>query len=299
MIKQQKPLLLTRNQISQLAESGEINIIGTRSEIWLGVPLFSGKKAMGAMVVQSYDNPYAYNKDSIYILELMAHELSSYIARKEAEQDTLKLSKAIEQNPVSIVITNKEGFIEYVNPKFSEITGYSGKEAIGQKPSILKSGAHSDEFYRELWQTITSGKDWQGEMQNRKRDGSFYWENVIISPILNESGKITNFVAVKEDITEKKNIIEELKIAKEKAEESDRLKTAFLQNISHEIRTPLNGILGFSELLIQEWTSPEERIEYNEAIQISGKRLIEIVSNVLDISIIETGQVILNPESST
>ncbi|MBK9355846.1 MAG: PAS domain S-box protein [Bacteroidales bacterium] len=296
VIKQQKSLLLTRNQISQLAESGEINIIGTRSEIWLGVPLFSGKKAMGAMVVQSYDNPYAYNKDSIYILELMAHELSSYIARKEAEQDALKLSKAIEQNPVSIVITNKEGFIEYVNPKFSEITGYSGKEAIGQKPSILKSGAHSDEFYRELWQTITSGKDWQGEMQNRKRDGSFYWENVIISPILNESGKITNYVAVKEDITEKKNIIEELKIAKEKAEESDRLKTAFLQNISHEIRTPLNGILGFSELLIQEWTSPEERIEYNEAIQISGKRLIEIVSNVLDISIIETGQVILNPE---
>ncbi|MFH1121618.1 MAG: PAS domain S-box protein [Bacteroidota bacterium] len=296
VIKLQKPLLLTRNQISALAESGEINIIGTRSEIWLGVPLFSGKKAVGAMVVQSYDNPYAYNKDSIYILELMAHELSSYIGRKEAEQNAMKLSKAIEQNPVSIVITNKEGFIEYVNPKFSEVTGYSRKETTGQKPSILKSGTHSDEFYRQLWDTITSGKDWQGEMKNKKKDGSFYWENMIISPILNESGKITNYVAVKEDITEKKNIIEELKVAKEKAEESDRLKTAFLQNISHEIRTPLNGILGFSELLIQEWTSPEERIEYNEAIQISGKRLIEIVSNVLDISIIETGQVILNPE---
>jgi len=296
VIKQQKSLLLTRNQITDLANSGEIEIIGARSEIWLGVPLFSGKKAIGAMVVQSYDNPYAYNKDSIYILELMAHELSIYIARKEAEQNALKLSKAIEQNPISIVITNKEGVIEYVNPKFSEITGYTRKESTGKKPSILKSGAHSEEFYLHLWETISSGRDWQGEMKNKKKDGSYYWENMIISPILNDAGKITHYVAVKEDITEKKNIIEELKIAKEKAEESDRLKTAFLQNISHEIRTPLNGILGFSELLIQEWTSPEERIEYNEAIQISGKRLIEIVSNVLDISIIETGQVILNPE---
>ncbi len=296
VIKQQKSLLLSRNQITDLANSGEINIIGTRSEIWLGVPLFSGKKAIGAMVVQSYDNPYAYNKDSIYILELMAHELSIYIARKEAEQNALKLSKAIEQNPISIVITNKEGVIEYVNPKFSEITGYTRKESTGKKPSILKSGAHSEEFYLHLWETISSGRDWQGEMKNKRKDGSFYWENMIISPILNDVGKITHYVAVKEDITEKKNINEQLKIAKEKAEESDRLKTAFLQNISHEIRTPLNGILGFSELLIQEWTTPEERIEYNEAIQISGKRLIEIVSNVLDISIIETGQVILNPE---
>lgn len=296
VISRQKPILLNRDQISGMAKSGEITIIGTRSEKWLGVPLFNGKKAIGAMVVQSYDNPDAYNQDSVYILELAAHELSSYIGRKEAEQNALKLSKAIEQNPVSIVITDKNGKIEYTNPKFSQVTGYSRIEALSNNPNILKSGYHTEAFYKNLWDTITSGNDWSGEIKNKKKDGTFYWENAIISPILNETGTITHFVAVKEDISEKKVFLEELKIAKEKAEESDRLKTAFLQNISHEIRTPLNGILGFSELLVQDWATPEEKTEYNEAIQISGKRLIEIVSNVLDISIIETGQVILNPE---
>lgn len=295
LLKHQKSLLLSKKQITEMAESGLIDIIGNRSEVWLGAPLFQGKKAIGVIVVQSYDDPYAYNKDSKYILEQAAHELSNYLVRKDSEQFARKLSKAVEQNPVSIVITDKDGIIDYVNPKFTKVTGYTKAEAMGKKTSMLNSGVHDNLFYKDLWDTINSGNDWQGEMKNRKKDGSFYWENAIISPIKNDKGEITHFVAVKEDITEKKNIIEELKKAKEKAEESDRLKTAFLQNISHEIRTPLNGILGFSELLIQDWTSPEDRIEYNDAIQVSGKRLIEIVSNVLDIAFIETGQVILNP----
>jgi len=295
IVKQQKSILLTKAQIGEMADSGIINIIGTRSEVWLGAPVFNGKNAVGVIVVQSYDDPDAYDEDSKYILELAAHELSSYIGRKEAEQNAIKLSKAVEQNPVSIVITDKDGIIEYVNPKFTEVTGYTKNEAMGKKPSILKSGYHGNEFYENMWNTITSGNDWHGEFKNKKKDGSFYWENAIISPLKNEEGVITNFVAVKEDVTEKKRTLEELQEAKDRAEESDRLKTAFLQNISHEIRTPLNGILGFSELLIQDWTSPEDRVEYNEAIQISGKRLIEIVSNVLDISIIETGQIVLSP----
>ncbi|MCB9014899.1 MAG: PAS domain S-box protein [Lentimicrobiaceae bacterium] len=295
VVKQQKTVLLRKKEISELAEKGKINLIGHRSEIWLGTPIYNGKTVIGAMVVQSYTNPEAYNEDSKYVIELAAHELSSYIGRKEAEQNALKLSKAIEQNPVSIVITDRDGIIDYVNPKFTEVTGYSLQEAIGMRPSILKSGIHDNSFYENLWNTITSGNNWQGEIKNKKKDGSYYWENAIISPIIDEQGVITHYVAVKEDITEKKKIIKELEIAKERAEESDRLKTAFLQNISHEIRTPLNGILGFSELLIQDWTTPEERIDFNESIQLSGKRLIEIVNNVLDISIIETGQIILSP----
>ncbi|PKP02507.1 MAG: hypothetical protein CVU14_03340 [Bacteroidetes bacterium HGW-Bacteroidetes-9] len=297
IIKQQKSLFLTKKQISDMAHSGLINQIGTPSEVWLGVPLFNGDKAVGVMVVQSYDNPNAYNQDSMFILEHAARELSNYIGRKEAEQNAKKLSNALEQSPVSIIITDINGIIEYVNPKFTEISGYPASEAIGFKTSILRSGSHDEVFYKDLWDTILAGNNWQGEMKNKKKDGSYYWENAIISPVKNQNGVITHFVAVKEDITEKKQFIADLKVAKEKAEESDRLKTAFLQNISHEIRTPLNGILGFSELLVQDWTTPEDRIEYNEAIQISGKRLVEIISNVLDISIIETGQIILNPES--
>jgi PAS domain S-box-containing protein len=176
------------------------------------------------------------------------------------------------------------------------MSGYSLSEVIGKNPNIVKSGYHDEQFYSDLWRTIKSGKNWYGDLRNRKKDGTLYWESMIISPLVDKKGKVLNFIAVREDITGKKLMIEELKNAKEKAEESDRLKTAFLQNISHEIRTPLNGILGFSELLIQEWTTPDDRVEYNDAIQHSGKRLMEIVSNILDISIIEAGQVLLSPE---
>lgn len=295
VIKTQTSMLLRREQIREMAEEGLITQIGDPSEIWMGVPLKAGNVAFGAIVVQSYDNPDAYNENSLRILEITANELSTFIQRKKAEEETRKLSKAIEQNPVAIVITDINGTVEYVNPKFTAITHYSPEEIIGKTQGVLKSGEQPDEVYKELWATISSGKNWQGELKNKRKDGSDYWENVVISPIFDESGSITNYVAVKEDITDMKNIIVELSIAKEKAEESDRLKTAFLQNISHEIRTPLNGILGFSELLIQDWTTAEEKVEYSEAIRISGKRLIEIISNVLDISIIETGQIILNP----
>ncbi len=295
VVKNQEPLLLSREQIRIMADDGLINPIGDPSEIWMGVPLKAGNAAFGAIVVQSYDNPEAFNENSLRILEITANELSTFIQRKKAEEETRKLSKAIEQNPVAIVITDINGTVEYINPKFTAITHYSPEEIIGKTQGVFKSGTQPDEVYKDLWETIGSGNNWQGEMKNKRKDGSDYWENVVISPIFDETGSITNFVAVKEDITEMKNLIGELKIAKEKAEESDRLKTAFLQNISHEIRTPLNGILGFSELLIQDWTTPEEKVEYSEAIRISGKRLIEIISNVLDISIIETRQIILNP----
>jgi len=107
-------------------------------------------------------------------------------------------------------------------------------------------------MYQNLWRTISSGNEWRGEIKNKKKNGDFYWEDVSISPIFNEEGKLVNFVGVKEDITDSKKLINDLIMAKEKAEESDRLKTAFLQNISHEIRTPMNSILGFIELIQDE-----------------------------------------------
>lgn len=296
VVKQRKSLMFTKKQISELAGTGEIDIIGEQSEIWLGTPIYKEKKCIGLIAVQNYENEYAFNKDSKYIMELAAHELGNYIGRKEAEETNLKLSRAVEQNPIGIMITANNGVIQYVNPKFCEMSGYSLSEIIGKNPSIVKSGYHDAPFYADLWNTIKSGKNWYGDLRNRKKDGTLYWESMIISPLVDKNGKVLNFIAVREDVTGKKQMIEDLKNAKEKAEESDRLKTAFLQNISHEIRTPLNGILGFSELLIQEWTTPDDRVEYNDAIQHSGKRLMEIVSNILDISIIEAGQMVLAPE---
>lgn len=127
-------------------------------------------------------------------------------------QATLRqLNQAVEQNPASIVITDSEGKIEYVNPKFTELTGYSADEVLGQNPRILKSGRHAPEYYRELWRTITSGRVWRGEFYNKKKDGGFYWESASISPIVDDRGRITNFVAVKEDITERKKTEETLR----------------------------------------------------------------------------------------
>ena len=210
--------------------------------------------------------------------------------RKLAEKELRKLSQAIEQNPVSVVITDSNGIIEYTNPKFTEMTGFEASDAIGQNPRILKSGKMEPEFYANLWQVITSGKIWNGELINRNKSGQLYWANKSISPIIDERGKITNFVAIAEDISEKKKTEAELIQAKEKAEESDRLKSAFLANISHEIRTPMNGILGFAELLKEPDLTPENQMEFLEVIERSGQRMLNIINDLIDISKIEAGE---------
>lgn len=213
---------------------------------------------------------------------------------KLAERNLKLLYKAIEQSPTTFVITNTEGEIEYVNPKFTELTGYSFQEVFEQNPRILKSGVHPQDFYENLWDTITSGNTWTGELCNRKKDGTLYWENTLISPIVNDLNEITNYIKISEDVTEKKRIYEEIIFAKQKAEESEKLKTAFLQNMSHEIRTPLNGVIGFSNLLAKKELSKTEIFEYSSIIQVSAQRLLEIVNNILDISKIETGQINLS-----
>jgi PAS domain S-box-containing protein len=130
--------------------------------------------------------------------------------RKQAEMQLRKLSMAVEQSPASVVITDTQGIIEYVNPKFTQITGYRVEEAIGQNPRILKSGDKSPEEYRDLWETITSGQEWRGIFHNRKKNGDLYWESASISPIKDAQGRITHFIAVKEDITAMKEAQEHL-----------------------------------------------------------------------------------------
>jgi PAS domain S-box-containing protein len=125
-------------------------------------------------------------------------------ARKQAEEKVQQLSRAVEQNPALIVITNPAGDIEYANPKFIEITGYTLAEVLGKNPRVLKSGDKGPEAYRQLWLTITSGKEWRGEFHNKKKNGELYWESASISPIRDLAGRVTHYVAVKEDITARK-----------------------------------------------------------------------------------------------
>jgi len=213
-----------------------------------------------------------------------------FTERKQFEDELLKLSRAVEQSPASVVITDPEGYIEYVNTKFCEVSGYSKEEVAGKNSKILKSGFHNQEFYAGLWGKILSGKEWSGEFLNKKKNGEQYWESAQISPVINKEGDITHFVAIKEDITEKKKMIQELMFAKDKAEEMSRLKSNFLANMSHELRTPLNGILGYSEILSTSLIDPEQ-IEMVKGIYQSGKRLSETLKFILDLSEAETGKI--------
>ncbi len=222
--------------------------------------------------------------------------------RKRAEAKLKKLSSAVEQSASSIIIADINGTIEYVNPSFCETTGYSYKEAIGKNPRITKSGKHSSEFYHEMWEIISSGTTWKGEVINKRKNGELYWEYSNISPVKNREGDITHYVAVKDDITwrkkaeaEKIRLLEEARQARVEAEKADRAKSEFLANMSHDIRTPMNAILGFTELLAEQIADPRQKA-WLEAVQAGGKSLLALINDILDLSKIESGKFDINLE---
>ncbi|MHB1686118.1 MAG: PAS domain S-box protein [Ignavibacteriaceae bacterium] len=208
---------------------------------------------------------------------------------KIAEEEIKKLSLAIEQSPVSVMITDLIGNIEYVNPKFCQITGYTFEEVKGKNPKILKSGKNDPKIYQELWQSITSGNQWRGELINMKKNGELYWESSIVSPLKNPGGDITNLIAINEDITERKRSEAELIAAKEKAEEMNKLKSIFLANMSHELRTPMIGILGYADIIKDEVTDPNI-LEMIDTMHQSGNRLMETLNLILNLSRIEANK---------
>lgn len=187
-------LKLTREDILSWSEIyGKIEKEGTR----LDFEVFSKKLNLWYRV-------FIFSPSEARLITVFIDITSGKQALLDADDLLLKLSRAVEQSPASVVITNLLGEIEYVNPKFSAVTGYSFDEAIGQNPRLLKSGSQSDELYRDMWTKISSGQEWQGEFHNRTKDGTFYWESASISPIFGDNGRISHFLAVKEDITRRK-----------------------------------------------------------------------------------------------
>jgi PAS domain S-box-containing protein len=174
--------------------------------------------------------------------------------RKQMDEKVRKLSSAVEQSPVSIVITDKDGTIEYVNRKFTEVTGYSFGEAIGKNPRLLKSGELPAELYRRMWESIRNGQEWRGEFHNRKKNGDLFWELSVISPIFNATGAITHYLAVKEDVSERKQLEEQLR-------QSQKME-AFGQlagGIAHDFNNLLTVIQGNVSLLqLQEPLNPDQ-----------------------------------------
>lgn len=219
--------------------------------------------------------------------------------RKDIEDKLRKVVRAVEQSPVLVFITDTDGVIEYVNPKFEQVTGYSSSEVIGQKPSILKSPGTPREVHDDLWSTIVRGEDWVNEIQDRCKDGSAFWAKAHISPIRDEDGRITHYISLHEDITERKAAEVAMNAARRAAELSNQAKTDLIANMSHELRTPLNAIIGFFETMKYAVFGPlgnEQYQEYADHIHSSGTHLLSLINDILDLSSAESGKLVLKDE---
>jgi PAS domain S-box-containing protein len=241
-------------------------------------------------------------------LEAAQLETQRLLAEAEASHQALrKLSLAVEQSPDAVVITDLDANIEYVNQAFTRASGYTVDQILGRNSRMLKSGMTPIETYVGLWNTLTEGEVWTGEFINRRKSGEIYYEFATISPIRQPDGMVTHYLAVKQDVTEKKRIAEELDqhrhhleemvgqrtaelaAAKDAAEVASRAKSAFLANMSHEIRTPMNAIVGLAHLLQRSVQDADQRDKLGR-IRESADHLLAVINNVLDISKIEAGK---------
>lgn len=424
-LQQKQPLIITCPPIQDDPQSGNETSDEPCYQLIIPAVLHDTKVESLVGLIRTGET---FGTDDVSTIQFITEISTEILKRKLFEDRARKLQKATENTHVAIVITDKKGNIEHANPYFSTLTGYEKRDFHGKNPRILKSGLHSNDFYTSLWDTISSGKTWEGEIYNRKKDGTHYWESATISPIKNEKDEIVSYVAVKSDISDTKQIMEDLVKAKEqaeeskkwfeaifetnpapisitkldgeyvavnaqfskitgftkaelignrsidisiwddlevrkkliheiktkgfikdleasfnlkdgtkrhtvlsaqlvnfgkepnillvtqdvtrqkeaeiqliatkdKAEESDRLKTAFLHNISHEIRTPMNAIIGFSELLTDVYEDKETMQQYIRIINQRCHDLLIIINSILDISSIECGQVAVYNET--
>jgi PAS domain S-box-containing protein len=196
--------------------------------------------------------------------------------RIESEIQLRKLSRAVEQSPVSIVITDAAGVIEYVNPRFSQVTGYTATEVMGQTPNFLKSDDAPPESFQQLWQTITAGKDWHGEFHNRKKNGELFWERATISPIFDKASQITHFLALKEDISAQRQL--ELQLRQSQKMEAIGLLAG---GVAHDFNNVLTVIQGNASLMTQPGLSPEEYLEYASQISAASGRAANLTRQLL------------------
>jgi PAS domain S-box-containing protein len=216
--------------------------------------------------------------------------------QKIAEDKLRVLSQTVEQNSASTIITDANGMIEFVNNAFTTMSQYTIEDVIHKTPRIFNRGHIPDAEYDLMWETLKSGKIWRGEYLNRQKDRCSYWEDVTISSLMNREGVISNYILIMADITEKKRMLDDLISAKENAEESNRLKSAFLAMMNHELRTPLTHILGFSEL-IMSGVAAEDNINFASSIQSSGQNLLSIIEGVFDLALMEHSKIKLSNQT--
>ncbi len=262
--------------------------------IWSGE--FLNKKKDGTLYWElAIISPIKNEKDEIISFVGVKEDITK---RKEYEKEIIRLNAAVIQSPASILITDIEGNIEYVNPAFCKRTGYSKEEAIGKNPRILKSGYTTQKEYEELWSTIKFGNIWNGEFLNVRKDGTKFWELATIAPIIDEHGMVINYISVKEEITKQKETEEALKKSNELLNEANVTKDKFFSIIAHDLKSPIGAALSMSELLNNSYDtfSEEDKKYWMNALYQSTSTTFNLLENLLTWSRIQRNNINYNPE---
>ncbi len=291
VLKRKESVLLKKSEIKDLIERGEVTQTGSICEAWLGVPVFRDQKIIGAIVVQSYNNAEAFDTNSIEILEYLSNHINLALERARVFEDLVRAINSAEESQARFValhnasfggiLIHDKGVIIDCNQGLSDITGYPKEELTGMNGLMLLT----EDSRPIAIHNIERGYEKPYEAKGLHKDGHEYHVRIQARniPYMGKTVRAAEF----RDITKEKEREEEFIIAKEKAEESDRLKSAFLANMSHEIRTPMNGILGFAGLLKEPQLSDDEQQNYIDIINKSGKRMLNIINDIVDISKIE------------
>jgi len=274
-----KTLFVNEEETLKLVEAGKVEIVGKLAKLWLGIPLKIEKNVVGVLVVQSYEDETAFSQEDVKLLEFVSTQIAQMILRKKNEETRTRMATVMEQVTDSVVITDTEGMIEYVNPVFEQLTGYSSDEVIGQNPRILKSGKQGPVFYEELWKTITAGKTWKGTFVNKRKDDSLFSVDAVISPIRDKGGKIINYGAFMRDVTRELELEESLRQS-QKMEAIGQL----AGGIAHDFNNILTAILGYSEMALNNLAENDRVHRYVEQVQKSGERAARLTKQLLGFS---------------
>jgi PAS domain S-box-containing protein len=248
-------------------------------EGYVGMPLLGTGHVPLGILVALHRTPINDSKRVRALLKIFASRTTAELQRQQDEVWLRKLSHAVAQSPVSVVITDTDGRIEFVNPKFSTVTGYSADEVVGETPSILKSGETPAKVYAELWATIREGRVWEGVFHNRRKDGELYWERASIGPIKNDQGVITNFIGIKEDITEQKRLEGALRHA-HKMEAVGQL----AGGVAHDFNNILTAVIGYASILEIHAGEDRQRLAAAQQIIKAGERGAGLTKSLLAFS---------------